>query len=104
MHAIASLPRFPWAPAPQELEFPGTVSATAKDLVLRLLEPTVERRLGGGARGLDDVIDHPFFEGVDVASLYSSTPPPVEHPAQPRMLLTLATSAIDMQLPVDAGG
>ena len=81
-----SLPHSPAAlvsPAPQELEFPGTVSAAAKDLVLRLLEPTAERRLGGGARGLDVVMDHPFFEGVDAASLYSSTPPPVEYPIPP---------------------
>ena len=53
------------------------MSAAAKDLVLRLLEHTAERRLGGGPRGLDDVMDHPFFQAVDAASLYCATPPPV---------------------------
>jgi hypothetical protein len=83
---LSHSPAFLVSSVPQELEFPGTVSAAAKDLVLRLLEPTAERRLGGGARGLDEVIDHPFFEGVDVASLYRSTPPPVEYPAQSRFV------------------
>lgn len=62
--------------APQEsLTFPPDVSDVAKDLILGLLNPDPLRRLGGSPRGLDEVKDHPFFEGLDVPNLYKATPP-----------------------------
>ena len=62
-----------------EGRFPAGFDADARALVTALLEPSPERRLGGGADGIVAVQRHAFFSGVgDPAALYQQTPPPLK--------------------------
>ncbi|KAF2078166.1 hypothetical protein CYY_000550 [Polysphondylium violaceum] len=47
----------------RELEWPEEISADAKDLICKLLNPDPSRRLG--ANGANEVKKHPFFADVD---------------------------------------
>ncbi|KAK3286140.1 hypothetical protein CYMTET_6290 [Cymbomonas tetramitiformis] len=68
---------------PASLEFPADFSPDGKDLVLALLNPDPERRLGAGPRGLEEVRDHPFFSGLDIPALYRLEAPAAAQACKP---------------------
>ena len=47
------------------LRFPDSFDVAARDLVTKLLERTPTRRLGVLVRGPMDVLEHPWFRGID---------------------------------------
>lgn len=47
------------------LLFPDDLSPEAKSLLTGLLQYHPQERLGYGVKGLDDLMDHPFFAGVE---------------------------------------
>merc|ERR1712232_567772 len=59
-----------------ELSYPTYVTANAKDLLQRMLLRNPDQRLGGGARGQEDIKGHPFFAGLDWAAVYAKQIPP----------------------------
>jgi serine/threonine protein kinase len=50
--------------------FPSHIDPIAQDLISRLLEPDLTRRLGTMRRGADDIKSHQWFAGVDWDVLY----------------------------------
>lgn len=51
------------------IEFPRHVSKTARDLISKLLQADLSRRLGNLRGGSADIRKHPFFKGFDWNSL-----------------------------------
>lgn len=51
------------------LRYPAHVDASSKQLMSSLLEPDVSKRLGNLRDGAHDVMNHPWFFGVDWAAL-----------------------------------
>ncbi len=51
------------------VDFPSYVSASARDLIKRLLDVNEKTRLGAGDEGDEDIKAHPFFKGVDWVEL-----------------------------------
>jgi len=62
----------------RQLEFPDQFPSDAKDLVDKLLVLEPSKRLGAGS--YDDLIKHPFFEGIVWDTLFEQTPPPLPPP------------------------
>lgn len=52
----------------QQLVLPQQLPAAAADLITRLLRPKEEERLG--ARDIQELLEHPFFAGLDCMSLH----------------------------------
>ena len=52
----------------QEVSLPQQLPAAAADLITRLLRPKEEERLG--ARDIKEILQHPFFDGLDCTSLH----------------------------------
>eukprot|EP00803_Ostreobium_quekettii_P004132 evm.model.scf_1618.4 EVM.evm.TU.scf_1618.4 scf_1618:25626-30433(+) len=48
-----------------KLEFPSHLSAVAKDLIKKLLQGDLTRRLGNLAGGVSDIKNHAFFKDID---------------------------------------
>lgn len=68
------------------LEFPAFLSNDAKDLISKLLDRNPARRMGSG-KGVEDLIDHPFFASVDwVALARSEVTPPFTPPSDSNSL------------------
>ena len=61
----------------EEVRFPKTISAEAKDLLAGLLVKDPENRLGGGAEDARDIMNHPFFASINWSDLEKRrlTPP-----------------------------
>ena len=55
------------------------VSVKAKDLIRRLLEKNRLRRLGAKS-DYQEVLQHPFFQGVDIQKIKNKTVPAPYHP------------------------
>ena len=49
----------------QEIEFPSHVSPEARDVIRKLLNVDPEARLGSGAAGVKEILNHPFFSNID---------------------------------------
>ena len=49
------------------------ISEEAKDLITKLLDRNFKNRLG--AYDVDDIKNHPFFEGIDWNNIKKQTPP-----------------------------
>lgn len=64
------------------------VSDGAKQLILQLLNTDPEKRLGAG--GSEEVMNHPYFGGIDTARLFQTTPEYI-----PEIANTLNTSNFD---------
>eukprot|EP01116_Phalansterium_solitarium_P024655 TRINITY_DN9088_c0_g2_i1.p1 TRINITY_DN9088_c0_g2~~TRINITY_DN9088_c0_g2_i1.p1 ORF type:complete len:500 (+),score=129.92 TRINITY_DN9088_c0_g2_i1:180-1679(+) len=62
----------------RKLTIPECVPPVAEDIINKLLELDPEKRLGCGEHGYAELKGHPFFEGVDFASLPRETPPVIE--------------------------
>lgn len=45
--------------------FPDHVDPCARDLIRRLLSSDLSKRLGNLCGGVRDIMEHPWFEGVD---------------------------------------
>lgn len=45
--------------------FPDHVDPVARDLIRRLLSSNLSKRLGNLKGGVKDIMEHPWFEGVD---------------------------------------
>eukprot|EP01034_Spumella_vulgaris_P024508 gene24508-30862_t len=64
---------------PLEMDFMDTqcdhLSATCKDFLRALLEPSHKRRLGGGKGGLNSIRRHAWFRGVDWTAIENQTNP-----------------------------
>lgn len=61
----------------------GCLSFAAKDIIDKLLEPDPKKRLGSGtngANGVQDIKNHPFFEGIDWEKIRKMDPPIVPDP------------------------
>jgi serine/threonine protein kinase len=52
-----------------DIQFPSHVDPTARDLISSLLTVDVSKRLGNLKGGANDVMQHPWFEGVDFQAL-----------------------------------
>ena len=48
-----------------KIYFPDHIEPVARDLIQRLLTADLTRRLGNLKGGVKDIMDHPFFDGVD---------------------------------------
>jgi len=55
------------------LEIPSTVPEVAKDLLQKILKKEPENRLG--AQNINDLMAHPFFEGVNFETINEEFPP-----------------------------
>ncbi|QDZ17804.1 protein kinase [Chloropicon primus] len=66
----------------QPLNFPSFFSASAKDLLSKLLERNPEKRLGSGEGDVEEIKAHPFFESIDWDKLYKRE---VETPFKPQV-------------------
>ena len=64
------------------LNFPSFFSASAKDLLSKLLERNPEKRLGSGETDVEEIKAHPFFESIDWDQLYKRE---VETPFKPQV-------------------
>ena len=49
----------------EEVKFPKTLSAEAKNLLQGLLIKDPQRRLGGGPEDSKEIMYHPFFRGIN---------------------------------------
>jgi len=58
------------------VELPVTFSPELKNLLESLLQRDVDKRLGCGGQGADEVKNHPFFAGVDWIQVYQQKYPP----------------------------
>ena len=56
-----------------EFTIPDFVEDSAKDLIMKLLVKTPNERLG--AQNIDELLMHPFFEGIDFNTIKEQTPP-----------------------------
>ena len=52
-------------------------SEIATDLLQRLLKRNPKQRLGSGPEGVDEIKNHPFFDGVDWAAMEEKDVPPL---------------------------
>ncbi|XP_013781792.2 G protein-coupled receptor kinase 1-like [Limulus polyphemus] len=52
------------------VELPDSFTTELKTLLESLLQRDVDRRLGCGGKGADEVKDHPFFQGIDWQLVY----------------------------------
>ncbi|XP_026193981.1 uncharacterized protein LOC34617761 [Cyclospora cayetanensis] len=52
----------------EELSLPQQLPASASDFITRLLNPREQERLG--ARNIKELLEHPFFEGIDCMTLH----------------------------------
>eukprot|EP00475_Leptophrys_vorax_P033521 TRINITY_DN5279_c0_g1_i2.p1 TRINITY_DN5279_c0_g1~~TRINITY_DN5279_c0_g1_i2.p1 ORF type:complete len:612 (+),score=127.22 TRINITY_DN5279_c0_g1_i2:189-1838(+) len=52
-----------------EVTYPADFPDTAKDLVSRLLVREPSRRIGAPPRGFDEIKEHPFFDGINFATV-----------------------------------
>lgn len=61
----------------EEVRFPKTISAEAKELLGGLLVKDPEHRLGGGKEDAKDIMNHPFFSSINWSDLEKRrvTPP-----------------------------
>jgi len=62
--------------------FPNFFSYDARDIIVKLLEPSKSLRLGNQIGGLDDIRQHPFFQTIDWERLYRKE---IEPPAVPTL-------------------
>eukprot|EP01118_Nematostelium_gracile_P017505 TRINITY_DN74_c0_g1_i1.p1 TRINITY_DN74_c0_g1~~TRINITY_DN74_c0_g1_i1.p1 ORF type:complete len:409 (-),score=123.26 TRINITY_DN74_c0_g1_i1:149-1375(-) len=75
-----------------ELRFPSYVSADAQSLLEGLLTREVEKRLGSGADGSNEVKRHPFFSSIDWERLERKE---IDPPFKPKVKSETDTSQID---------
>ncbi|OLY83012.1 3-phosphoinositide-dependent protein kinase 1 [Smittium mucronatum] len=61
-----------------EYEFPPHFSSAAKSLIEKILVLDPKARLGCGPRGIDDIKQHEFFNGIDWNTLPQQQPPPMQ--------------------------
>ncbi|GMH37500.1 hypothetical protein BSKO_05373 [Bryopsis sp. KO-2023] len=71
------------------LEFPTHFSATARDLIKKLLQGDLTRRLGNLAGGVKDIKNHPWFKDIDFKAVAEKKTRP---PIVPLVLSTQDTS------------
>ena len=57
-------------------EFPSNIGSSARDLIRKMIEPDVSRRLGNMKGGAEDIKTHPWFKGVDWAAVNGKKIPP----------------------------
>ena len=55
-------------------------SSDARDILKRLLDPKVSKRLGSGPEGTEEIKTHAFFKSVDWIKLYNKE---IEPPYKP---------------------
>ncbi|KAL6545405.1 3-phosphoinositide-dependent protein kinase 2 [Orobanche gracilis] len=60
----------------RDIRFPNYFSAEARDLIDQLLDIDPSRRPGAGTGGYASLKSHPFFKGIDWATLREGTIPP----------------------------
>jgi serine/threonine protein kinase len=48
-----------------KLTFPKWVSEVARDLISKLMIRDTKTRLGSGENGVEEIKNHPFFQGID---------------------------------------
>eukprot|EP01032_Pedospumella_encystans_P031243 gene31243-35266_t len=77
-----------------ELSFPEGISENAKDLLSHLLVRDPKARLGSGEQDANEVKAHPFFRGIDWASLAAGKIP---SPWIPTVAGSLDTSLFDTE-------
>jgi len=75
-----------------ELRFPSYVSSEAQSLLEGLLTRDVDKRLGSGADGSNDIKKHVFFSGIDWEKLERKE---IEPPFKPKVKSETDTSQID---------
>ena len=62
-----------------ELKFPSHFSRSASDLIRKLMNPNVSKRLGNTKGGVSDIIRHRWFAGYDWDGLLErKLPPPIK--------------------------
>lgn len=74
-----------------ELRFPSYVSADAQSLLEGLLTRDVEKRLGSGPNGGENVKKHPFFKSIDWEKLEQKT---LDPPFKPKVKSTTDISQV----------
>jgi serine/threonine protein kinase len=77
-----------------ELRFPSYVSPEAQSLLEGLLTRDVDKRLGSGKSGSEDVKRHPFFSGLDWNMLEKKQ---IDPPFKPKVKSDTDTTQIDPQ-------
>lgn len=75
-----------------ELRFPSYVTGDAQHLLEGLLTREVDKRLGSGSSGSQDVMNHPFFKDLDWKKLERKE---IEPPFKPKVKSEGDTSQID---------
>jgi len=75
-----------------ELRFPSFVSPEAQSLLEGLLTREVEKRLGSGPEGSNNIKNHAFFSGLDFGKLEKRL---VEPPFKPKVKSATDTTQID---------
>lgn len=53
----------------EEPPIPKWIRPTTRDFLLKMLEKDPQLRLGGGDRGANEILEHPFFRGIDLDKL-----------------------------------
>lgn len=71
---------------------PEDASFHARDIISKLLEKDPTRRLGSLVRGEQDILEHPWFHGLDLASLRAKE---TKAPWSPRVNDLFDTSNFD---------
>eukprot|EP00475_Leptophrys_vorax_P042043 TRINITY_DN7935_c0_g1_i1.p1 TRINITY_DN7935_c0_g1~~TRINITY_DN7935_c0_g1_i1.p1 ORF type:complete len:534 (+),score=138.56 TRINITY_DN7935_c0_g1_i1:37-1638(+) len=83
------------------LRFPPHLTPDCRDLIISFLNRSPEKRLGGGAGGVEDVKKHVFFNGLDWEGILQKK---VQPPFRPKIDASDETSAFDKEFtnqPVD---
>ena len=62
------------------VDFPPYISTKARSLIALLLNRDPVKRLGGGPRGSQDIMDHAFFDPIDLNDYYDEKSSPNLYP------------------------
>jgi len=75
-----------------DIKFPDAISAECKDLLGRIFVPDPEKRIGSGPTGGQELVEHPWFAGVDWTAIYNKQ---VRPPFKPKLQSELDVKYID---------
>jgi serine/threonine protein kinase len=73
--ADSNLPRMYRMIVHAELAFPRDMSEVAQSFISGMCQKEASQRLGSGPRGVADIKDHPFFQGIDWTKVLSQSLP-----------------------------
>ena len=74
------------------LQYPEHISDACRDFLEKLFIKDPDSRLGGGPRGAEDVMEHPWFERVEWKAIYDKK---VRPPFKPKLNNDADTKYID---------